>query len=334
MSTERTTEAFLLEQLSEPGFHPGDKLGEKLGISRVAISKHMSALRKKGLPLISVAGKGYRLEEGTVLLDQEAISARLAANNAPMPAAIHIHQQLASTNAWLLEQAFFLNQAVLCLTESQPAGRGRRERQWHSSPYRNLLYSLSWRFGNWPGSLSAISLLAGLAVAESLEICGVEQVQIKWPNDIYLQGKKLGGLLVSAKGEASGACDLVIGVGINHRLLDTDAAHIDQDWTDLHSQGYQLDRNQLAALISEAFIDLLPKFEQQGFAPFRDAWNARGLYRNEKVRIFTSSGGETEEVQGTCLGVDEQGVLHLQKEDGEDIAIRDADLSMRPLPAG
>ncbi len=327
-----STEAFLLEQLSQPGFHPGDELGSKLGISRVAVSKHMSALRKKGLPLVSVAGKGYRLEEGIVLLQQQAIAQRLATNDVPQPAAIHVHQQLPSTNSWLLEQPFFHNQAVICLAESQPAGRGRRERQWHASPYRNLLYSLSWRFGNWPGSLSAISLLAGLAVAESLEICGVEQVQIKWPNDIYLEGKKLGGLLVSAKGEASGACDLVIGVGINHQLLDEDATHIDQDWIDLQSLGYQIDRNLLAALISEACIDLLPKFEQKGFAPFVDAWNARGLYRNEKVRLFTSREGNNEEILGTCLGVDAEGVLHLRKDNGETLIIRDADMSMRPVP--
>lgn len=269
------TEEFLLKQLSEPGFHGGDKLGQELGISRVAVSKHMAALREKGLPLLSIAGKGYRLDEGVTLLNSQSIKKNIADKHLDQLVEIHLHQQLGSTNQWLLDQAFHQDRAVVCLSESQLEGRGRRERQWHSTAYRNLMFSLAWRFSNWPSSLSAVSLLAGLVVAEALEICGVSDVQIKWPNDIYLDNKKLGGLLVSAKGEASGACDLVIGVGVNHHIMEKEGSAIDQDWIDLRTQGYSVDRNQLAALLTEAFIDLLPQFEKQGFAPFKDAWNSR-----------------------------------------------------------
>jgi BirA family biotin operon repressor/biotin-[acetyl-CoA-carboxylase] ligase len=320
------TEEFLIKKLSEPGFHGGDKLGKELGISRVAVSKHMSSLREKGLPLISVAGKGYRLDEGVVLLSSQSIKNSIADKHLDRLVEIHLHQQLDSTNQWLLDQEFHQDRAVVCLSESQLAGRGRRERQWHSTAYRNLMFSLSWRFSNWPDSLSAVSLLAGLVVAEALNICGVPDVQIKWPNDIYLNNKKLGGLLVSAKGEASGACDLVIGVGVNHHILEKEGAAIDQDWVDLFSLDYSVDRNRLAALLTEAFIDLLPQFEKKGFTPFKEAWNSRGLYMDKEVRLF---GQNTDEISGICRGVDDQGVLQIEQPDGTSTAIKDADLSMR-----
>ncbi len=320
------TEKFLLKQLSTPGFHGGDKLGQELGISRVAVSKHMASLREKGLPLISVAGKGYRLDEGVILLNRQSIEAYIDEKHLDQLVKIHIHQQIESTNQWLLDQEFHQDQAVVCVSEAQLAGRGRRERQWHSTAYRNLMFSLAWRFSNWPSSLSAVSLLSGLVVAEALEICGVAHVKIKWPNDIYLNNKKLGGLLVSAKGEASGACDLVVGVGINHHILENERAAIDQDWIDLQALGHTVDRNQLAALITEGFIDLLPQFEKQGFGPFKEAWNSRGLYIGEEVRLFSQT---TDEIRGTCGGVDDQGVLQIQQADGSTTAIRDADLSMR-----
>lgn len=335
------TEKYLLKKLSEPGFHSGDDLGQELGISRVAVSKHMAQLRKKGLPLISVAGKGYRLEENIDLLDSELIREQIASSVRDRLVDIHIHQELTSTNEWLLQQEFQLDKAKLCLTESQPGGRGRRDRQWHSSAYRNLLYSISWRFASWPNSLPSASLLAGLVVSEALEICGVSDIKIKWPNDIYLKGKKLGGLLVSAKGEASGACDLVIGVGINHHVLDSDAEAIDQDWIDLRSEQHSIDRNKLAALITEGFIDLLPAFEQKGFAPFCDAWNRRCIFLDQRVRLFNSATNssvsnssenkDTEELIGICRGVDNEGVLQIEQKDGSTVAVRDADLSMRPL---
>ena len=337
------TEKYLLKKLSESGFHSGDDLGEKLGISRVAVSKHMAQLRKRGLPLISVAGKGYRLEENIDLLDSELIREQIASSVQDRLVDIHIHQELTSTNEWLLEQEFQQGKAVLCLAESQQAGKGRRDRQWHSSAYRNLMYSLAWRFSNWPTSLPSISLVAGLVVAEALELCGVPEVQIKWPNDIYLKGKKLGGLLVSAKGEASGACDLVIGVGINHHVLQSEAEAIDQDWIDLRSEQHSIDRNKLAALITEGFIDLLPAFEEKGFAPFCDAWNRRCIFLDQRVRLFSSANNssesnnsenkQTEELIGICRGVNNEGVLQIETKDGSILAVRDADLSMRPLDA-
>ena len=325
------TEKFLLEQLAKPGFHGGDQLGKALGISRVSVSKHMASLRDKGLPLVSVAGKGYCLEDSITLLSEEKIEAFIAEKNRSNIADIQVHQELDSTNKWLLEQDFHTNKAVVCVTESQPAGRGRRDRQWHTSPYRNLMFSLSWRFANWPPALPGISLVAGLIVAEALALCGVPGVQIKWPNDIYLKNKKLGGLLVSAKGEASGACDLVVGVGVNHHILDSDAAAIDQDWIDLKSENLAVDRNQLAALISEGFLDLLPEFEQNGFESFQKAWNDRCQYMDQRVRLFDQTNKNDSALQGICRGVDKAAVLQIETESGKFTQITNADLSMRPV---
>lgn len=322
------TDQFLLDQLKTGAYLRGDSLGEALGVSRVAVSKRMKQLRKRGVPIESAAGKGYCLAAGAVLLDACRVLSFLDASQAEQLLGIEVHAQLNSTNLRAAEMVAKPAQANLVLAESQLAGKGRRDRQWISTPWRNLMWSLSWRFQRWPADLPATSLLAAVVTAQALEIAGVEGVQIKWPNDIYLQGKKLGGLLVNAKGDANGDCDLVVGIGINHYLDPADGKLVDQAWTDLHSCGYQIDRNRLAAILLQGFLEYLPVFETQGFAPFVDAWNQRALYRNQKVRCVFSGAAEGVDSY-LCLGADIDGSLILEK-NGQITRLRDAECSLRP----
>src|SRR5690606_4226150 len=122
--------------------------------------------------------------------------------------------------------------AVL-LAERQTAGRGRRGRHWASPLAANLYLSASRRYGGGLARLGGLSLAAGTAVAEALRALGASGVQLKWPNDLVIGGRKLGGLLVEGSGEPAGAARAVVGLGLNVRMPETEGGRIDQPWTDL-----------------------------------------------------------------------------------------------------
>lgn len=317
----------LLRILNQPGSHSGSKLGETLGISRVAVQKRLAALRKQGLPLEASAGQGYLLEPGISLLDEQRIRDNLSAQSLG-----HLHQlvtlrQVDSTNSWIQQQQLVENKATVCVAERQTAGRGRRGAGWVATPYRNLIFSMGWRFPNWPPSLPGLSLVVGLVCSQVLEILEVDGVAIKWPNDIYRHGAKLAGTLVQASGEASDYCDLVIGLGLNVHQLEAERAAVDQPVSDLSDLPSPVDRNQLAALIIDGLTEIMPLFAAQGFSPFRDAWEKRALYLGEAVQVHTRGTVQT----GRMLGVDDQGALVFVSEAGVEQKLTEADISLRPV---
>ncbi len=330
----------LVARLNSSSYLGGAKLGQRWGISRVAVSKRFRRLRNLGVPVHALPGKGYFLAQGGNLLCEQAIRAYLREDENKLLEQLEVHAEIESTNIRAAQLGCRPGMCSLVLAESQVGGQGRRSRQWVSTPWRNLAATLVWRLPRWPADLPSMSLLAGLVVAQALELAGVTDVQIKWPNDIFLGGKKLGGILVSARGDASGDCELLIGMGINHDLSGLDVDKIDQPWVDLRSRGYPVDRNQLAALLLQGFMQHLPLFEQRGFKPFRDEWNRRALYRGQRVHLVKPSPGEPVNQMPAatlarlprylCIGADIDGSLMLQGE-GELLRLTDADYSLRPV---
>lgn len=319
-------DAALLKALNQPGSHSGSKLGETLGISRVAVQKRLAALRSQGLPLEASAGQGYQLKPGTSLLSHEAVINQVSEAARDRIYQLNIVREIDSTNNWMQQQNLRAERATVCLAETQSAGRGRRGAGWVAAPYRSLIFSLGWRFPSWPAALPALSLVVGLACAQVLEFLKVDGVAIKWPNDIYRNGTKLAGTLVQASGEASDYCDVIIGIGLNFQLNDEERTSIDQPCSDLSDMAEAIDRNEFAGLLIEALIDMLPLFGERGFAPFQQAWEARSLFLREPVRIVVKG----KEQLGTMSGVDEQGALIFQAEGGTEQRFTEADISLRP----
>ncbi len=209
---------------------------------------------------------------------------------------IHYFDEIASTNTWLLEQT--APDGCICLAENQSAGRGRRGKSWESSRFGSILLSLGWRLGR--SDIRGMSLVSGLAVMESLRGFGVRQVELKWPNDILIGGKKAGGILVEVS-----ALNCVIGIGLNYRVSDAAAAKIDQPWTDLASAGIQVDRDQLVVELVKNHDRVLTGFTEGGFAGFADQWNLADIWRNQPVQVVSGS----RVVHGVASGVDETGAL-------------------------
>ena len=153
---------------------------------------------------------------------------------------LHYFREIDSTNDWLLRRARS-NEVIdgrLCVAESQESGKGRRGKSWIASASGSVLMSMGWRSDS--ANPQGLSLVSGVAVAQSLQEQGVSNVLLKWPNDILAEEKKLGGILVEISG-----LDCVIGVGINVNIPQSFDRNIGQPWTDLISLGYQIDRDVL-----------------------------------------------------------------------------------------
>ena len=190
----------LLHLLASGQFMSGTELGVQLGISRTAIGKHIEALKVLGLDVYSVRGKGYKLSEPLSLLSHQAISDYFNTHSAQgeyqrisQSLQIDVLNVVDSTNTYIKQNIAQLKQGASCIAEAQSAGRGRHGRQW-VSPFASSIYlSMYWCFSGGYQTLSGLSLVIGLAVNRTLNHFGINNGQLKWPNDIYINMQKLQG---------------------------------------------------------------------------------------------------------------------------------------------
>jgi BirA family biotin operon repressor/biotin-[acetyl-CoA-carboxylase] ligase len=215
---------------------------------------------------------------------------------------------------------------------TQTAGRGRRGRNWISAPGDSLTFSLFWCFA--PGTAPAgLSLAVGMAVARALEKVGAASAgrfrpdglpaggtALKWPNDLLLEGKKLGGILVELLPGAPHAA--VIGVGLNLRLPAALPVELRAQSSALNSGQ---DPNTLLATILSELLAVLETFAVTGFAGLREAWSAQHAFANVPVRLLSDFAPPRE---GICRGVDVDGAL-LFEVDGHVERILSGEISLR-----
>ena len=298
----------LLKLLADGEFHSGEALGAALGVSRMAVWKHLKVLRELGVDFEVVRGKGYRLPASIELLDSDRISSGLARSTTTHIDSIRVFHELDSTNNWLREQS--LNGApsgTVCLAEMQHAGRGRRGRGWVSPYAANLYISLLWRSPAGAAALSGLSLVTGIAVLRCLQAWGVETAGLKWPNDILVKDSKLAGILIDVVGETSGPCAVILGIGVNVCMPQLAGAEIDQSWTDLqHLTGRSdLSRNRLAAGLLDQLLPAVAEFEAAGLQPFLEEWRRYDVVAGCQIDLQLPNAT----VSGTACGIDDGGAL-------------------------
>tara|TARA_R110002110_G_scaffold303525_2_gene517640 strand:- start:6513 stop:7490 length:978 start_codon:yes stop_codon:yes gene_type:complete len=305
----------LLPLLAQGEFCSGQALADALGVSRTAVWKQLNKLSELGLEIESVKGRGYRIPGGIDLLDQAAVTDSLGAQACALMRTLDILDTVDSTNAEAMRRIELGDAAGRVITaEQQSAGRGRRGRQWVSPYARNLYVSVVWQYHQGAAALEGLSLAVGVAVARALADCGLPPVQLKWPNDVLFNGAKLGGILLEMTGDASGVCQVVVGVGLNVRMPQGAATGIDQAWTDVHSIATDgaPSRNTLLAALLDNLLPLLAEFETNGFAPLRDAWQKLDAFSGERVVVHTPG----RDLAGIARGVDERGALQLETTTG------------------
>ncbi len=293
----------LLNLLADGEFHSGEKIGEELGVSRTSVNNYIKGLQEIGLDIYKVPGRGYQSASPLEFLDAQKIR-RLSHN--PL---VKVEQILDSTNQWLLDKIPNINNGQTCIAEYQLAGRGRRGRTWISPFASHLYFSYYWRFDAGIEKLSGLSLLVGVATVNALESIGIQGVSLKWPNDIYYQGKKLAGILIELNAQANEACHTVIGIGINVRMPPEQAKLIDQPWTDLNNlTNEKVDRNLLSAMLITELQKLLPDYQKNGLQPHMARWFDLDYFLNKPVNVLVAH----KKIVGICRGIDNSGALLLE----------------------
>jgi len=309
----------LVALVADGEFHSGEQLGEALGMSRAAINKHIQTLKSWGLDVYTVTGKGYSLPEPIQLLDEEVILSHL---HQPNLAVIPV---IDSTNQYLLDRMDKLPSGYACIAEYQQAGRGRRGRKWFSPFGSNLYMSMYWRLEQGPAAAMGLSLVIGIIMAEVIQSLGAPNVRVKWPNDLYLNDRKLAGILVELTGKTGDAAQIVIGAGVNLLMRSEGTAEINQGWINLQEAGVDIDRNELAAKLINSLREALPIFERDGLAPFVSRWEALDNFINRPVKLLIGD----REVYGIARGIDKQGGLLLEQ-DGVIKSWVGGEISLRP----
>lgn len=251
---------------------------------------------------------------GEDLLERERILAGLTAPARGWLSRLEVHPVLDSTNTYLLARAAQdWPSGAVCLAEQQQAGRGRLGRPWLTPSGAGLALSLLWRFALPGSALSGLSLTAGIATARVLRQLGVTEVGLKWPNDVWWRGRKLGGILLESGG-GPGDFFVVAGVGLNVALPSASAAAIDQPWVDLREiLGMErIARNCLASLLISELIETFARFQRNGFADLAAEWAVFDAVRDQKVRLTLPNASWV----GVARGVDAAGALLLETDDG------------------
>ncbi|GAA6186902.1 bifunctional biotin--[acetyl-CoA-carboxylase] ligase/biotin operon repressor BirA [Aliiglaciecola sp. NS0011-25] len=312
----------ILQRLADGQFHSGEVLGQELGLSRAAVSKHIKGLCELGLDIFRVTGKGYRLAKSLTLLEHRKIAQLLPQ---VMQSQINVQNVIDSTNQFIRDMNVKPSNGYVCLAEAQTAGRGRRGRTW-VSPYGSSIYmSMFWSFAGGYQAINGLSLVIGIAVVKALQTLSVKGAMLKWPNDVYLQDKKLAGILVEVEGQMGAACDCILGVGLNIDLPKK-ALNIDQPWTDLvQATGLTIDRNVLAATLIDELTKALTIFETQGLRPFISQWAELDYFYDKPVKLMIGN----QCVYGKVKGIDNDGALLLEK-DGKIETFHGGEISVRP----
>lgn len=266
----------------------------------------------------------------TGLLDEALIRAQLRPLHAARLQGLELLADVDSTNSRLLSGAppppGMLN---ACIAERQHAGRGRRGRTWVAPPGAAVTMSVGSLLDSGGRDLPALCLAAGVAVVRAVERCGAAGVALKWPNDIWFEDRKVGGILVEARSGASGPAFVVIGIGINV-FLDRDQR------AELLAGGVlaaaladacaaPVARVAVAGAILDEVSGMLSQFEQDGFAPFLASWTGLDALRGRQSRVVL---GDTA-VVGCACGVDGGGAL-LVEVGGQVQRFNSGEVSLRP----
>jgi BirA family transcriptional regulator, biotin operon repressor / biotin---[acetyl-CoA-carboxylase] ligase len=308
----RQSTLLVLNCLADGCFHSGSEIGDAAGVSRAAVWKQLQKLIDIGLDVESVKGKGYRLPGGFEPLEMGSIQSGLSVECAALVSEIDLHAEIESTNVHAMKRIAAGNaKGYLCLSESQSSGKGRRGRHWVSPFGHNIYLSFVWEFDGGANQLEGLSLAVGVEVAKVLIACGLQGVALKWPNDILLNGRKLGGILLEMSGDSVGVCQVVIGIGLNVRMNKN--VGIDQSWASVSEQLASVSRNKLVSGILNRLAPMLNIYGSLGFSGYQALWESLDAYRGKKVTILS---GNTS-VKGVACGVYANGSLRLLVDEKE-----------------
>jgi BirA family biotin operon repressor/biotin-[acetyl-CoA-carboxylase] ligase len=327
----------LFNLLCDGKSHSGETLAESMGVSRTAIWKQIKTLHEYGVSVEADRGKGYRLNDSVQLFDEQIINNGLSDFASKAVGKVMVERRVNSTNtlaaSMLLEfnkQAPQQTKNFAVVADQQTQGRGRRGKEWVSPFGRSVYCSLAWRFEAGAAALSGLSLVVAVALVNMLEEMGYSGMQLKWPNDILWQQKKIAGILLEMTGDLAGPCDVVIGIGLNLNLSLLNDVSIDQPWADLQTMdaSIAIDKNTIVAQLINHLAESLDLFGRDGFAPFKSAWAKRDAFAGKEVQL---TAGTQQVVSGSYNKVASDGSVLIETAAGLQ-SFSGGELSLRAQP--
>ncbi|MFC3854202.1 biotin--[acetyl-CoA-carboxylase] ligase [Salinispirillum marinum] len=303
----------ILKRLQREEFVSGSALAVDLGVSRTVINRRLQELSSMGLRTDAISGRGYRLDERVKLLDVSALTI-------PQGFQFQRHLITASTNDDVLALLRLASHPVIVTTEFQSGGRGRRGRAWQNAFGQDLAVSFGFPIEGVEG-IKPYSVIAGFALAKALKGWGLENVGVKWPNDLYVNDGKIAGVLTELHTLPSGVMYVVMGVGMNINRKDFSA--VDQAATSLaREMGHEVSRTDVLGLIVSVLGDLIKsqfaQYDAQEWKPFDVLYERQiDVLQGENIR------------SGIAQGVAHDGSLWFVC-NGERTALNGGEISVRP----
>jgi BirA family biotin operon repressor/biotin-[acetyl-CoA-carboxylase] ligase len=329
-----STQQKLFGLLADGELHSGTELAAALDISRTAVWKQIRQLAELDVTVEAQAGQGYRLPLPVEPLDQDAILAAVQPEARSSLQQLDVLWATGSTSDFLLQNAATgAGRANVCVAEYQSGGRGRRGRKWFAPAGAGICLSVAWHFSSSPASLSCLGLAAGVGVLRALRVGGINDAQLKWPNDIILDHGKLAGILVDVKGEAGGPLQAVIGVGLNFSVDPETrdaigrAGGVPPAGLTMAGERSPLGRNRMAGSLISEIVQVLQQFEREGFAALAGEWRAADYLCDRSVEVQTDNSS----VMGVARGISVDGQLQVEV-DGKLHTLVSGDVSVRTSP--
>ena len=310
----------ILKFLKEKEYVSGEVLAQKLGISRVAVWKQIQKLKNMGYKITSNQNLGYCLISRPDLLLPQEIQRGLSTKY--MGKEINYFPELKSTNTMAkkiaLHTAERIDEGRLIITERQSAGKGRLGREWFS-PAGGIWLSIILYPQLSPSYISRITLMTAVAVVQAIKTCTQIESQIKWPNDVLINEKKVCGILTEMSTELDIINWVVVGIGINANVDIRDfPKDIQKNTTSLkETSGKEISRVQLLQTFLQEFEKYYEKLKRKRFPSILKEWKLYSHTLGRKIRVDM---GE-KIITGEAVDINEEGVLILKKEDGELIKI-------------
>ncbi len=311
----------LINFFADGEWHSGVELAELLGVSRAAIWKRLQKLEALGLRIEREQSKGYRLGYGFSPLDESQLS--------ESDFDIRVNSITGSTNsdaqaAVVEKNSGWPENFSVVLAEQQTAGRGRRGKSWMSPYGANLYMSCAAALPVGAASLETLSLEVGLGLAKVLEGCGLTDVKVKWPNDIYVEGKKIAGILIEVDGDLSSHCNVVIGTGINFIKNSLADDEINQAYTAV-DQYADVRREVVASQLSTHIYKCLNNIVLGDSVSGLESWDEYDFLRDKPVTLFLGSN----EIEGVAQGLDDRGNILIKLSDGTVKSFAGGEVSVR-----
>jgi BirA family biotin operon repressor/biotin-[acetyl-CoA-carboxylase] ligase len=287
----------------------GDQIASRLGMTRQALWKHIQELKELGYDIVAVPHLGYRLESSPDRLFSFEVLRDL--NTKFVGKKIYYFDSVASTMGVAMQLGIKgAPEGTLVLTESQTKGKGRLGRNWFSPKHKGIYLSLILRPKTLPSQASMLTLLSAVSTCEAIKATVDMDARIKWPNDMLLGNKKLGGILTELNAEMDKINFVIIGIGLN---VNNDKKTLISGATSLKEhKKEQISRVSLLREILRKIEENYLLLQAKGTHSIIEKWREHSITLGRRVKVYC----QKEHIEGEALDVDIDGGLLIRKDSG------------------